>query len=617
MMRQNDPRENRLRHFNRRSFLQACGALLGGTLVCGRLPPLVGSAFGGAGEAQNPVKGDKAPRRLIYIAIDALHPKYLELNSKGLTGGKDGDWLMPSVRAFLSRAVWYPEAKAYLPAATDMNHLNALAGASTAQNGIIGVWAQPVGWDKKGKAVIRHSHLSMARDDLGRPVDTLFHAWKRRWPGSRTLFITGKEWVGEMFHQPGAESGVDILVTGTSFPAFLQAPQKETFADPLTDTDGACDPESGSAGFFGWKELRWGNLLRHFSPSTVMSRLWSGQGGMLTRQMVKYPEHFPHDRWIVDSTLEIFRRQDPDMAYILMAQTDDACHCIGCGWDPSEFVVSREPVELAEGCGMKPEYALVSGRNPLLFREATLDVIRDVDTQFGRLMKGFEEQGVLKNSTIILLSDHSALNHLYSEDFSTTDVMAILQKGDMVDDDNVYAFSVSSYGVIYWRDRKEKVPAAKALLLKHRAWNPQTKKEECPWWVLDRRDMKEGVKDVCLPGELYHTYFVEADRERSMIWPDLIVLAKNGWQIPAYNGHVPNVGVQAPSWTPAFRVYNGGHGSVDTLPIVAAIAVPGGKQGVHSTPIRIGDLGATAASLMGLELRSTVIGQDLSRDLVP
>jgi len=78
---------------------------------------------------------------------------------------------------------------------------------------------------------------------------------------------------------------------------------------------------------------------------------------------------------------------------------------------------------------MKPEYALVSSRNPLLFREATLDVIRDVDTQFGRLMKGFEEQGVLKNSTIILLSDHSALNHIYSEDFSTTDVMAILQKG--------------------------------------------------------------------------------------------------------------------------------------------------------------------------------------------
>jgi len=114
--------------------------------------------------------------RLIYIAIDALHPKYLELNSKGRLRGKDGDWLMPSIRSFLNRAVWYPEAKAYLPAATDMNHLNALAGTSMAQNGIIGVWAQPVGWDEKGKAVIRHSHLSMARDDRGRSVDTLFHA---------------------------------------------------------------------------------------------------------------------------------------------------------------------------------------------------------------------------------------------------------------------------------------------------------------------------------------------------------------------------------------------------------------------------------------------------------
>jgi predicted acyltransferase len=95
-----------------------------------------------------------------------------------------------------------------------------------------------------------------------------------------------------------------------------------------------------------------------------------------------------------------------------------------------------------------------------------------------------------------------------------------------------------------------------------------------------------------------------------------MVLAKNGWQIPVYNGHVPNVGIKAPLWTPAFRVYNVGHGSVDTLPIVAAIAMPGAKPGVQTKPIRIGDLGATAASLMGLELRSTVIGQDLSRDLV-
>jgi hypothetical protein len=89
----------------------------------------------------------------------------------------------------------------------------------------------------------------------------------------------------------------------------------------------------------------------------------------------------------------------------------------------------------------------------------------------------------------------------------------------------------------------------------------------------------------------------------------------SGVDIVVTGTHFPPY-LQAPSWTPAFRVYNGGHGSVDTLPIVAAIVVPGGKRGIQPRPIRIGDLGATAASLMELELRSTVIGQDLSRDLV-
>ena len=133
--------------------------------------------------------------------------------------------------------------------------------------------------------------------------------------------------------------------------------------------------------------------------------------------------------------------------------------------------------------------------------------------------------------------------------------------------------------------------------------------------MLDRNDMCAGMADVCLAGELYHDWFIDADRERTMIWPDLIVLGKNSWQIPAYNGHVTNVGVNAPRWTPPWRVYNGGHGSVDTLPIVAAVSIPGGGQGINPRPIRIADLGVTAAALSGLKLRSTTVGFDLSMDL--
>lgn len=590
------------RKLSRRSFVKRLSAILGGMAFMdwGFFP------FKGRSSSLPSAGPGTGRDKLIFIAIDALHPKYLDLDAHGQPGGSEGNWLMPNIRAFLKKSFWYRNAKCFLPAATDMNHLNALAGTSSGQTGIISVWAQPSGWDENGEAVIKRTSLSFARDDQGRPVDTLFSAWKRAYPDSRTLLITGKEWVGEMFHQEGnTRTGVDILVTGPNRPDYLQPPKREDLADPESDSDAACDPESGHLGFFG------GSMW----PGDVMTRLYTGQGSLLTWQMQHFAEHFPHDKWIVDSALEIFRRENPDMAYILFAQCDDAGHCIGNAWDPEEFVNADPPYEPPKGCQNKPEYQLVSSRNKLLFKEAILDVIRDVDLQFGRLMAGLEKQGVLERTTVILLSDHSATNHLYTDDFSTTDVMGLLTDSKIVEKRNVYAFSVSSYGVLYWRENKEQVSKAKQFLLDHRAKNPATGDMECPWLVLDREDMKKGVEGVCMPGELYHTYYVDTDKEKTMIWPDLIVLGKNGWQIPVYNGQIPNVGIKAPKWAPPWRVYNGGHGSVDTLPIVAAISLPRGRKGISTKPVRIADLGVTAAALHGLNLTSTVVGKDLSGDL--
>ena len=586
----------------RRSFLKWIAAFLGGLAL------LVWGLFPRKSKYVPPTARTSAGTRekLIYIAIDGLHPGYLELDAKGLHGGSDGNWLMPNIHAFLKKSLLYKNARAFLPAATDMNHLNALAGTSSAQTGIVSVWAQPTGWDKDGNVIIQNTSLSFARDEAGRSVDTLFHAWKRRRPDSRTMLITGKEWVGEMFRTSQGASIVDILVTGTAHPEYIESPRKGSFADPNTDTDAACDPESKRLGLFDGP----------MGLSDIWTRQYTGQGSFLTLQMEHFAKHFPHDSWVVESSLELFRREDPDMAYILLAQCDDAGHTIGNAWDPSEFIPSDAPVDLPQGCEDKPEYHLVSSRNKLLFREGILDVIRDVDTQFGRLIAGLKEQGVLEKSKLILLSDHSAVNHLYSDVFSSTDAMGLIEEAGIADKKNVYAFSVSSYGVLYWRTGKEKVQQAKELLEAHRALNTQTGEDECPWWILDRDDMKNGVEGVCLPGELYHTYYIEIDKEQNMIWPDLIILAKNGWQIPVYNGHVPNVGIKAPKWSPPWRVYNGGHGSVDTLPIVAAISIPGGKTGVQERPISIADLGVTAASLFGLKLNSTTVGKDLSDDLL-
>jgi len=134
--------------------------------------------------------------------------------------------------------------------------------------------------------------------------------------------------------------------------------------------------------------------------------------------------------------------------------------------------------------------------------------------------------------------------------------------------------------------------------------------------VLDRSDMKNGMHGVCLPGEFTHTYYVDVDKEKTVIWPDLIILAKNGWQIPVYNGQIPNVASKRPHGAPPWRVYNGGHGSVDTLLLLPRSPIPGGKKGVHDRTIRIADLGVTAAALSGLKLKSTTIGKDLSKDLM-
>jgi hypothetical protein len=117
----------------RRTFLKNATAVLGSISI----PPLVQKIFSSIPVSDAfaaPYIGNRSkPEKLIFIAIDAIHPAYFNLDAAGNIGGHDGNWLMPNIRAFLGRSVFYPNARAFLPAATDMNHLNALAGTSSAQ----------------------------------------------------------------------------------------------------------------------------------------------------------------------------------------------------------------------------------------------------------------------------------------------------------------------------------------------------------------------------------------------------------------------------------------------------------------------------------------------------
>ena len=559
-------------------------------MLCCVLLPACGDMDGGSGEratfgATSGADGALAP--MIMVAIDSLHPAYLALDRNGDANGAPGNWLMPNVRGFLEKATWYPNARCFLPSATDMNHVNALAGTSSGQTGILGVKSQMKGWDGDGKPVIEGTSLSWLRDDQGRPLDTLFHAWKRAFPGEKTAFVAGKGWVAEMFDVP--EKPVDFIVTGDAHPSYVPDPVKRSYTDPPTDLDGRCDPES--------KKQR-----------------------LLASIMEAAASHAPSDKWTVNATLKVLDNEKPSMVYVLMAQLDDIGHALGAAHDPSEFVPKYFPYQPdAPMCVAKPKYQLVSSRDRRIYREAILDAVRDVDFQFGRLIKGLEKRGIRDKANIVVLSDHAMVTHLYDKMINpkATDLLALLEDAKLVGDDDFVPYTATSVGALYWRDKKWRVPLAKKVLEAHTARNPQTGVDECPWFVLDREDMKNGIPGMVLPGELYHRYFIETDKEQSLVWPDLVLGAKSGFQLPAYSA-LYNLGFDNDTGIPfdaSINIFVGGHGSVDTQPIMMAFGLPGGSSKVLQKKTRIADIAATMASIYNLQLKSTMVGADLSGDL--
>ena len=309
------------------------------------------------------------------------------------------------------------------------------------------------------------------------------------------------------------------------------------------------------------------------------------------------------------------------MAYILLAQQDDTGHALGAAWNPAEYGPSQRPYLPLLGCDNKPEYRYVSRRNSDVYREPILAAVREVDRQFGRLVAGLAARGVMADASVVLLSDHGMITHL--EDGvaglgTATDVRGLLTKNGLAGKDDFFPYTATSFGLLYWRDGKERVALAKDLLSSYKIKNPETGVVECPWYVLDRDDMKKGMAGVAAPGELYHHYFVDVDQEKTMVWPDLMLFAKNGWQLPTYGGLATNVGIGLPKSKLdlsflRFSPFLGGHGSVDTRPIMMAFSLPmqdGPK--IHEGEASIADIATTMAALYGLTIESTTVGHDLS-----
>ncbi len=529
--------------------------------------------------------------KLVLVSIDSLDPSVMSLNSRGERGGKPGDWLLPNIREFLESSVWFENSRCWLPAATDMNHLNAVAGTTSALTGIIGVSQQFREWDKNGKAVYQNTSMSYAKDDKGRTVDTIFKAFKRKSPESKAMLATGKGWVATMFDVP--DSGIDFMVTGTNRPDYVEKPWPWDF-DPKD--------ENGKTGFCARKSL----YQKRFLGIAYKDR----------------EDRFPPDSWVAEASIAVMKKEKPEVSMIILAEMDDLQHALGSIRTPDEFEKTC--------CVVKDK------RNPDVHRAPVVAAMKLVDDGFGKLIKDIRGIPGYEDALIILYSDHGHMS--YNETFESnvcpslnTNVTDILYKYKAITKEEKMGKgftvnSIASIGEIYFQaasldGRRAKASLARAALNAYRIKNPATGNYECPFTVATAEEMRIGIPGVIEPGELYHGYFADKNAPDSLIWPDIFIFMKNGWQLPVTTGIANNLGAKLPAWLPPLNYLLGGHGAEDTAPIVMAFqggGIPGAKaipDPGYKNNYRISDIALTLCAIYGLELNSSTRGTNRYEDL--
>jgi predicted AlkP superfamily pyrophosphatase or phosphodiesterase len=529
--------------------------------------------------------------KLVLVSVDSLDPAVMSLNSHGESGGQTGDWLLPNIREFLENSVWFENARCWLPSATDMNHLNAVAGTTSALTGIIGVSQQFKEWDKNGKAVYQNTSMSYSKDDRGRPVDTIFKAFKRKYPGSKVMFASGKGWVGTMFDEPG--SGIDFFVTGLNHPDYVKKPWSWDF-----------NPKDArnEKGFCACKSIY---------QKRFLGIAFNG-----------HEDRFPPDSWVADASLTVMKKEKPDVSMIILAEMDDLQHALGSIRTPDEFEKNC--------CVFKDK------RNPSVHRAPVVAAMRIVDDDFGKFLKGIREIPGYEDALIILYSDHGHMSYSKTIDSNicssiNTDVTDILYKYRAITKKEkkgkgFTVNSIASVGEIYFQaasldNRRTKATLAKAALDAYRIKNPITGNYECPFTVATVEEMRIGIPGVFEPGELYHVYFADNNAPDSLFWPDIFIFMKSGWQLPVTTGIANNLGAKLPTWLPPLNYLLGGHGAEDTAPIV--MAFQGGEisrakiipDPEYKSNYRISDIALTLCAIYGLELNSTTKGMNRSEYL--
>ncbi len=537
-------------------------------------------------------------RKIYFVSIDSLHPDYLKLNRRGTGPGSENDWLMPNLHEFMERSVFYPNAKVHIIAATDMNHFSFLAGTKTGTSGISMVGGFFFGFDEKGDPIIMSAtqlESDLVKYGKGKHVPSLYNAVKDANPRAWTSFVSGKNWVPELMRRP--EFQIDRIVHGADVPFFIEPTGK-------TELSQARFLGRGIAGLLPGPLPPYAHQLGN--PQGLDEPQDKRQQYELARLMSSFPMSFPPDEWIMDAALTEIMNEDPDVFYILLAAVDDAGHAFGSAFELEEWDDNGTPDDITDD---------VSRYDRRASRQGILNVVREADNQFGRLIEFLEKRGTMEEIILVLESDHAMVTHFRR----ALDMKGYLKSscGYSMETDYFIGTATSIGLVSKKREDPGIIPAVETALEEWQVGNPVTQKTERAVIVYNREEMKTGLdkstgKAWMLPGEYYSEYYIENRKPGDQVWPDLLVLAVPNYKFKVTGFALGNLGMaDLPFKMPEWGYFIGGHGAFDTQPALLMVMAPEKRPHVNQAIVYSMDIAPTLYRLQGWKIPECVDGKGL------
>jgi arylsulfatase A-like enzyme len=302
--------------------------------------------------------------------------------------------------------------------------------------------------------------------------------------------------------------------------------------------------------------------------------------------------------------------EDPDVAYVVLAEVDTVQHVFGAADRPEEWTDRfRTPNALWDDANLY---------NPQANRDPVLDIVHEADFSFGMILDTLAARAALSRSFVVLMSDHSQVTQMKT----ALDVSAIVGSLGVAPADVERIISSGEQASIYLANPAVG-PGLEAMLEAHEEIHPVTGQPARPFLVLNRAEMDSGFDAATGPlledglggnlrGEIYSQWSIDTpppDIPR-VRWPDLFLFNRLRFQNKLTRTDDLDGGLFG-------LVFNGHHGSPQANEITMAVAGPRILAGVYAAPATLADVLPTLYPLMGLSPPAHVDGQPLSGVVAP